>query len=293
MFGSEVKDDAGVRAFLVGLSLVAAGCAHAPSGVPTRKLIVVAAGDVSHPEIKEQELTARLVESLQPEVVLLPGDAQYGEGKIEEFRHAYEPTWGRFKAKTRPSPGNHEYKSGGHGYFEYFGELAGPAGRGYYSFDLGDWHFVSLNTGTLCEKGECDEGSEQLKWLEDDLRKTNKKCVIAYWHHPRFNSGKHGPFEKAAPMWKVLVAHGVELVINGHEHFYERFAPVDGIVQLTVGTGGIGFSDFSDTPAPGSLVRRNDTFGVMKLELTATTWSAEFVGVPGSQFSDRVSGECK
>lgn len=281
------------RTLLMVAVFAVAGCVHGRVSSSASELIIVAAGDVSHPEIREQEVTAKLVESINPVVVLLPGDAQYGEGKIEEFKHAYEPTWGRFKSKTRPAPGNHEYKSGAHGYFEYFGELAGPAGLGYYSFDLGDWHFVSLNTGTLCEKGECDEGSEQLKWLEADLSKTTKKCVIAYWHHPRFNSGKHGPFEKAAAMWKLLVAHGAELVINGHEHFYERFAPIDGVTQLTVGTGGIGFSDFGDKPAEGSLVRRNDTFGVMKLKLTATTWSAEFVGVPGSQFSDSVAGECK
>ncbi|MFT3713950.1 MAG: metallophosphoesterase [Archangium sp.] len=267
------------------LGVVVVGCAHKP-------LIVVAAGDVSHPDIKEQAVTATLVESLKPSVVLLAGDAQYGEGKIEEFMKAYEPTWGRFKAITRPTPGNHEYKSGAHGYFEYFGANAGPKDRGYYSFDLGDWHFVALNTGQTCEGGACDEGSEQLKWLEDDLSKTTKKCVVAYWHHPRFNSGKHGPFPKVEPFWRVLVAHGAELIINGHEHFYERFAPVNGIVQLTVGTGGIGFSDFSDTVAEGSQARQNDTFGVMKLELTATTWKATFVGVPGSKFTDQVSGEC-
>lgn len=256
-------------------------------------MVVVAAGDVAHPEVREQEVTAKLIESLNPDVVLLPGDAQYGEGKLEEFLHSYEPTWGRFKQKTRPAPGNHEYKSGAHGYFDYFGELAGPKGRGWYSFDLGDWHFVALNTGTGCVQGECGEGSEQLKWLEEDLSKTTKKCVLAYWHHPRFNSGKHGPFEQASAFWKVLVAHGAELVINGHEHFYERFAPVSGIVQLTVGTGGIGFSDFSDTIASGSQARSNDTFGVMRLELTATKWKADFIGVPGSTFSDTVSGECR
>lgn len=281
--------------------LLLGACAHSPFKPGEQVHIVVVAGDVSHPEINEQAITATLVESLQPEVVLLPGDAQYGEGTPEQFAHAYEPTWGRFKSKTRPAPGNHEYKSGAAGYFAYFGELAGPAGKGFYSFDVGAWHVVSLNTGHLCANGECDEQSEQVKWLEADLSATMKKCVIAFWHHPRFNSGHHGAFLPSANFWKVLLAHHVELVFNGHEHFYERVGPVnadgepderDGIVQFTVGTGGIGFSDFLK-PIAISRARDNVTYGVLKLELGDDAWRARFVPVPGKLFTDEASGTCR
>lgn len=271
--------------------LLLAGCVRATSKERSG-VVVVAAGDISHPEVNHQADTAKLVEALHPAAVLVLGDAQYGSGLPEEFAHAYEPTWGRFKAITRPTPGNHEYKSGAVGYFAYFGANAGEPGKGYYSFDLGDWHLVALNTGDLCQSVGCEEGSPQLEWLEADLSRTTKKCVLAYFHHPRWNSGHHGGFARADALWKTLARHHVELVLNGHEHFYERMAPIDGIVQLTVGTGGIGFSEFS-APVPQSLVRQNDTYGVLRLELGADTWAAEFVPVPGATFTDKTSGSCK
>jgi hypothetical protein len=271
---------------------------RAPTAAP---LIVVAAGDVSAPEVAVQALTANLVESLHPAAVLVLGDAQYGEGTIEQFEHAYEPTWGRFKAITWPVPGNHEYKSGGHGYFAYFGARAGEEARGFYSFDLGDWHFIALNTGDECHAIGCDAESAQAKWLEADLAASTKKCTIAYWHHPRFGSGHHGRFEPAATFWKILAAHHVELVLNGHEHLYERLAPmnaegapsVDGTTELIIGTGGIGFTEFNGTPEPTSVVHQNDTSGVMKLLLFADRWDAEFVPVLGGRFTDRVAGACR
>lgn len=288
-----------MRTLSLGLLSTLVACATVKDAA-SPALVVVAAGDVSHPEVREQEVTAKLVESLSPVAVLVPGDAQYGEGLLEEFQRAYEPTWGRFKDKTWPAPGNHEYKSGANGYFDYFGPRAGPERRGYYAFDLGDWHVISLNTGHLCERGACDEQSAQFKWLEADLAATKKKCVIAFWHHPTFNSGHHGPFVAALPMWKLMAAHHVELVLNGHEHFYERFEPLDaqgapsadGVVQVTVGTGGIGFSDFK-TSQPGSVVRQNDTLGVLKLTLRPSSWEADFVPVPGAKFTDHFSGTCR
>lgn len=289
-----------VRTFSLCFLAVVTGCATTKDAATQPALVVAAAGDVSHPEINAQELTAKLVESFSPAAVLLPGDAQYGEGRLDEFQHAYEPTWGRFKSKTWPAPGNHEYKSGANGYFDYFGAQAGPDRRGYYSFELGDWHFISLNTGQGCEHGACEPGSEQFRWLEADLAATTKKCVVAYWHHPTFNSGHHGPFVPGLALWKLMVAHRVELVINGHEHFYERFEPLDasgapakdGVVQVTVGTGGIGFSEFKG-PQPGSVARQNDTFGVLKLSLRSTSWEADFIPVPGATFTDHFSGACR
>lgn len=294
-----------VNALRVGLvCLAVSGCVKAPRGSPptgAAPLIVVAAGDISHPEINNQALTANLVESLKPAAVLVLGDAQYGEGTLEQFQHAYEPTWGRFKNLTYPTPGNHEYKSGAHGYFAYFGARAGEAGRGYYSFDLGDWHFIALNTGEECHAIGCDAESAQAKWLEADLAASTKKCTIAYWHHPRFGSGHHARFEPSATFWRLLASHHVELVLNGHEHLYERLGAMDeagtptpdGTVELVVGTGGIGFTDFSATLEPASLVRQNDTFGVVKLSLFSDRWDADFVPVPGGRFTDHVSGACR
>ena len=283
------------------LWVLAMGCAHLPSPrADDGAVIVVAAGDISAPQLAGQQLTAALVEAQQPAAVLVLGDAQYPEGALEDYQRHYEPTWGRFKARTFPVPGNHEYKSGGAGYFAYFGARAGDPKKGYYSFELGDWHLVALNTNHDCQQVPCDEDSEQLKWLEADLAASTKKCTLAYWHHPRFNSGSHGDFARAAPLWKVLEAHRVELVLNGHEHFYERLGPVDqtgkrapeGMVQLTVGTGGIGFSPFG-TVKEGSVVRRNDTLGVVRLRLGKRGWASDFVGVPGSTFVDHASGACR
>ena len=263
-------------------------------------VVVVAAGDISGAKNTGQSLTATVVESLRPDAVLLLGDGQYPEGALEDYQQNYDPTWGRFKNLTWPVPGNHEYKSKAVGYFTYFGACAGDPAKGYYSFDLGDWHFVALNTNHDCLEVACDAESEQLKWLAADLSASPKKCTLAYWHHPRFNSGLHGDFIKADAIWKLLAAHGVELVLNGHEHFYERVGPVApggeraeaGIVQLTVGTGGIGFSAFK-TLHPSSDAHQNTQLGVVRLRLGPNDWESDFVGVPGSSFLDHASGPCR
>ena len=267
---------------------------------PDGSVIVVAAGDISGAKNTGQSLTANVVESLRPDAVLVLGDGQYPNGALEDYQQNYDPTWGRFKNLTWPVPGNHEYKSKAVGYFTYFGVRAGNAAKGYYSFDLGDWHLVALNTNHDCLDVACDAESEQLMWLEADLAASPKKCTLAYWHHPRFNSGSHGDFTRADAIWKVLEQHGVELVLNGHEHFYERVGPVDptgaraerGIVQLTVGTGGIGFSPFK-TLHPASDVRQNTELGVVRLRLGPKDWESDFVGVPGSTFLDHASGACR
>jgi len=289
-----------VKKLTVALLVLCTGCARVPPVRPDDgAVIVVAAGDISAPEFTGQQLTATLVEQQRPAAVLVLGDSQYPDGALADYQRAYEPTWGRFKALTYPVPGNHEYKSGGAGYFAYFGARAGDPKKGYYSFDLGEWHLVALNTNHDCLDLPCDAESEQLAWLEADLAASTKKCTLAYWHHPRWNSGSHGDFPRAAPIWKVLQAHGVELVLNGHEHFYERVGPADqagapsadGLVQLTVGTGGIGFSPFG-TQTQASVVRRNDTLGVVRLKLSAGAWESDFLGVPGSTFVDHASGRC-
>jgi len=270
-------------------------CALVLSSCATFKPVtVVAAGDISLAEVSERpKLTADLVESLKPEAVIALGDLQYNDGALELFESIYGPAWGRFKDKTYPAVGNHEYKTpGASGYFTYFGARAGAPTRGYYSYELGAWHVVVLNTSELCQQVSCEPDGEQVKWLEADLSANTKKCVMAYWHYPRFSSGKHGNFDKAAPFWKVLAAHHATLVLTGHEHFYERLRPIDGITQITVGTGGAQFADYADIH-PSSLARDNTTLGVLKLVLSDGSWSAEFIGVPGSTFHDFDSGACR
>lgn len=259
-----------------------------------KPVTVVAAGDISLAEPSEgSNLTADLVESLHPEAVLALGDLQYDDGALERFESVYGPTWGRFKDKTFPAAGNHEYRTpGAAGYFTYFGARAGDPSKGYYSFELGAWHVVVLNTSELCQHVSCAADGEQVKWLEADLAANTKKCVMAYWHYPRFSSGKHGNFDKAAPFWKVLAAHHATLVLTGHEHFYERMRPIDGITQITVGTGGATFADYADVH-PSSMARNNTSLGVLKLVLSDGSWSAEFVGVPGATFHDFDSGACR
>ena len=256
-----------------------------------KPVVVVAAGDISLAEPSEgARKTAELVESLHPDAVLALGDLQYDDGALERFERVYGPTWGRFKDKTYPAPGNHEYKTpGASGYFTYFGARAGDPAKGYYSFDLGAWHVIALNTSELCKQVSCEADGEQVKWLEADLAANTKKCVLAYWHYPRFSSGKHGNFDKAAPLWKVLALHHATLVLTGHEHFYERLRPIDGITQLTVGTGGAQFADYADVH-PSSVARENQTLGVLKLTLSDGAWKAEFMGVSGSAFHDTDSG---
>ncbi len=264
------------------------------SCVSVKPVVLVAAGDISAPELNgTQELTAKLVESQKPDAVLVLGDAQYHDGSLELFEQVYGPTWGRFKAITYPAVGNHEYRTAdAAGYFTYFGARAGDPSKGYYSFDVGAWHVVALNTSELCQQVSCEAESAQVKWLEADLAATKQKCVLAYWHYPRFSSGKHGNFTRAAPFWKVLAKYEAELVLTGHEHFYERMSPIDGITQITVGTGGIGFAEFADIH-PNSVSRQNDTHGVLKLELRDGAWRTEFIGAPGSSFRDAASGSCR
>jgi hypothetical protein len=243
--------------------------------------------------------TGRLLDSLVrgggSVVVFTAGDNAYGEGTPGQFAGCYDQNWGRHRSITRPSPGNHDYKTrGARGYFDYFGDLAGPSGRGYYSYDLADWHMISLNSEI-----ETSAGSAQERWLRDDLKGTTKRCVLAYWHQPRFSSGKHGSLDAMQPLWEALYEHGAELVLNGHDHDYERFAPqtpdgerdeARGIRQFVAGTGGRSLRAF-ESPVANSEVRYNRTHGLLKMTLGADSYSWEFIPVSGS-FRDTGRGRC-
>jgi hypothetical protein len=232
--------------------------------------------------------------------VLPLGDAQYADGTLAQFQASYDPSWGRLKSITRPVPGNHEYHvSGAAGYFSYFGARGGDPTKGYYSYDLGSWHVVALNSN--CSKvGGCGSGSAQLAWLKADLAAHPTKCTLAYWHHPIFSSGQHGNSMDAIPMWDALAAAGADLVLNGHDHQYERFAPQtssgvadpNGIRQFVVGTGGSNHTATATIRA-NSQVRNSDTFGVLKLTLRPDGYDWRFLPEPGRSFSDSGSEQCE
>ncbi|MBW3651484.1 MAG: metallophosphoesterase [Actinobacteria bacterium] len=261
--------------------------------------MLVAAGDIAckpgqpvTPAQCQMEATARVVESLAPTVVTPLGDLQYERGEASGFAQSYDPTWGRFKGITRPAPGNHEYAGGkARGYFGYFGPAAaGVDGRGWYSYDLGGWHIVALNS--VCSAvGGCGEGSPQLAWLRADLESSKAECVLAYWHHARHSSGLHGSDAGYEAFWQVLSSAGADVVLSGHDHHYERFAPIAGIRQFVVGTGGRSLYPVP-APLPHSEARNTSTFGVLAVGLREDGYDWRFVPVAGASFTDEGSAGC-
>ena len=249
--------------------------------------VITAAGDIANEGEPgaPQRRTARLVLSIDPTAALTLGDNQYLDGELADFMASYDPTWGRFKNITRPVPGNHDYHTAGaDGYFDYFGQRAHRGNGGYYSFDLGSWHLVAVNSGP----GSISD--EQLDWIRQDLLRSDATCELAYWHHPRWSSGtNHGSDEDMAGLWQVLYEQGVDVVLNGHEHNYERFAPLSpsgdrepstGIREFVVGTGGAGSYPFGD-PIPGSQRRLTDVFGVLRMTLHNDGYAWDFVRANG------------
>ena len=215
---------------LLALVLVAApgfpaGGAQPPTDQPpavSQDVVFVGAGDIANCELLTgARATAALLDGIEGTIFTL-GDHAYLKGTDTEFKRCYDPTWGRHKARTRPTPGNHDYLTGrGRPYFEYFGAAAGPDERGYYSFDLGAWHIISLNSSLPAGL------SAQAKWLRDDLAAHPVDCVLAYWHAPVFSSGPHAPDPTMRDTWSILYKAGADVVLNGHDHIYERFAPQD------------------------------------------------------------------
>jgi hypothetical protein len=262
--------------------------------------VLVGAGDIARCDVDTVEATAKLLDAI-PGTVFTAGDNVYEKGSLDEYRRCYEPTWGRHKARTRPAPGNTEYgTAAAAGYFDYFGGLAGKRGEGWYSYDVGAWHVVVLNSN--CAAVGCGTNSAQVTWLAADLAASSAKCTLAYWHHPRWGGGsRRRPEPGVQAFWDVLYEKGAELVVNGHNHFYERTAPVDpkgvpdparGIRQIIAGTGGARLYKFATPPLPITEVRDDKTFGVLKLSLKPDGYDWQFVGVPGSSFADSGSAAC-
>ena len=247
-----------------------------------------------------QQAVSDLLTSRSVDRVLPLGDLQYESGRPGDFQASYNASWGRVLAKTSPVVGNHEYGTpGAEAYFDYFGSAAGPRGKGYYSYDLGTWHVIALNSNCSAVGG-CGEGSAQNDWLEADLAASAAQCTLAYWHHPRFSSGNHGDGSSVRPFWVDLYAAGADVVLNGHDHHYERFSTMDvsgsqdpsGIREFVVGTGGKSHYRRLDNVPSTSQVRNFDTFGVLEMTLSPTSYSWEFVPEAGKTFSDSGSTRC-
>ena len=263
-----------------------------PTAIPTSSggVVLVGAGDISRCDNNNDELTARLLDTI-PGTVFTAGDNAYSNGTYTEYLNCYDPTWGRHKARTKPVPGNHEYNtSGAAGYFQYFNNI--PA---YYAYDLGSWRIYALNSEI-----EVSSSSPQITWLQADLAANPRQCVLAYWHKPRWSSGSnHGSNSGMQTLWQVLYNAGAELVINGHDHEYERFAEMNasgaavtqGLREIVAGTGGASLYGFG-TPLSASQVRNSTTYGVLKLTLRTGGYDWQFIPVAGSTFTDSGSSNC-
>jgi hypothetical protein len=272
---------------------------------PERTFVLVGAGDIASCKNPEgAQATAKLIEQI-PGTVFAAGDLAYEKGSADDFKNCYAPTWGRFKDRTRPALGNHEYADPkASGYFQYWGTRAGPRGKGYYSYNLGDWHIVVMNTNCDAKDlGGCAAGTPQETWLRQDLAKHPNACILAYGHHALFSSGvfkSHAIHPELKQLWEDLYAAHADLILAGHEHSYERFAPQDpdgkadpahGIREIVAGTGGRSH-DLLGFATPNSEVREWVTYGVLKLTLGPGHYTWEFIPAAGGTFTDKGSAIC-
>jgi acid phosphatase type 7 len=265
-----------------------------------RPAVATPASDETGPDQCHMAATAKLIESARPVAVLTLGDEQYPSGALDSFMAGYDKTWGAFKAITRPAPGNHEYHTpGAAGYFAYFGASAGDPRTSYYSFDLGAWHLISLDAN--CKNaGGCDAGSPEVTWLSQDLAAHHASCTLAFWHQPRFSSGPHHSDPTYDAFWRALYAAHADLVLNGHDHDYERFAPQSpdakadqaaGITEIVAGTGGRSHYKIGAIE-PNSQVSNGTAYGVLFITLHQHSFDWKFVPEPGSTFTDSGSQRC-
>ena len=253
---------------------------------------VYAAGDIAYCNLAGDEATARLIQELAPKDapwwVLALGDLAYPKGSREEFERCYHPSWGAFFTRTYPVPGNHEYYTkDAAGYYGYFGPGAHPPG-GYYRFELAGWTLYALNSN--CHAAGCEKGSRQYRWLKEELARDPNACQLAFMHHPRYSSGVHGESKKVDPLWRLLVAAGVELVLAGHDHHYERLLPVPGTRLFVVGTGGAPLRKLKNLAA-GSERAVVGEWGVLELTLFSGGYRFRFINTRG-EVLDEGEGRC-
>jgi len=286
--------------FAVLIATVASVLAAKPGEGQTATVTLVGAGDIARCGYEGDENTARLLGKIPGKVFTL-GDNVYPDGTLHRFSRCYHPSWGRFKARTKPAVGNHEYRTpGADGYFDYFGTAAGERGKGYYSYDRGAWHIVALNSMCAYVEGGCEPTSPMITWLKNDLAAHPSRCTLAYFHHPLFSSGYSRGKPVVKPLWDALYAAHADVIVNAHDHVYERFArqtPTGaqserGIREFVVGTGGAELGGFNYT-APNSQVRNANTRGVLKMRLAAASYRWKFVHVAGKSFTDSGSTRCR
>jgi len=258
--------------------------------------VLVGAGDIASCNADKAEATAKLLDKITG-TVFTAGDNAYPTGTAQEFIECYGMSWGRHRHRTRPAPGNHDYESAQAApYFKYFGANAGPPGRGFYSYDLGAWHILSLNSNVAAATW----GKGQEQWLRQDLTANKSFCTLAYWHQPLVSSGKtHGNNPHLRSLAEILYRYAVDVAVSGHDHIYERFARLDasgkadprGIRHFIVGTGGAALYEIG-VVKPHSEVRNVTSHGVVKFTLQATSYDWEFVPIAGQSFRDRGSAPC-
>lgn len=263
--------------------------------------VLVGAGDIASCDRTQDDETARLLEDITG-TVFTTGDHSYDVETLAEFEECYASSWGRHKARTRPAVGNHDYEiPNASAYFRYFGSAAGEPDKGYYSYDLGDWHIVVLNSNCK-EIDGCKKGSEQEQWLRGDLAAHPTPCTLAYLHHPLWSSQLSSSTPAVRPLYEAMYDHGVDVVLTGHAHNYERFLPLDptgkpddtrGLRQIVVGTGGRSHGNISDGYVlANSEVRNDDTFGVLRITLRPSSYDWQFIPVAGKTFVDDGSAPC-
>lgn len=276
--------------------------------------VMIGVGDIARCDATGDEQTAELVDSVLRadsaakvhDEVFTMGDNAYPTGSARDFALCFTPSWGDstklIMKNIRPSPGNHEHLTGAAApYYQYFGAPAGAPTKGYYSYDVGAWHAIVLNSEIVVNGSFTSaERQAQEDWLAQDLKSNTQKCTLAYWHHPRFSSGWHGSDPRIGGFWQILHAGGVDLVLNGHDHDYERFLSqtpsgvadsVTGMTQIIAGTGGGDLRGYRNTIEPNSTTRIQGHYGVLMLTLGAGEWGSAFLDVNGMVW-DQTSGVC-
>jgi acid phosphatase type 7 len=290
---------------LVGAAALGAGWLAGCGDRQTREasVVLLAAGDIAECDAQGDEATARLLNAYPKATIAALGDLAYPHGRDKDFARCFDPSWGQFKDRIRPATGNHDHATkNARGYANYFGSRGGTVDRYYYSYELGDWHVAVLDSDCW-RVGGCGPNDPQATWLRRDLRDHPARCTVAYWHRPPFSSGRYGDpknTDRVRPLWRVAVEEAVDIVLTAHEHSYERFVPMDpdggrddeGTRLFVVGTGGGNLRKYHRPPLPTTVVRNDDTWGVLRLTLRAGGYDWKFLPVAGRRFTDSGTGSC-